>query len=501
MGAACVGLDLVFENPDPPEDAQLAAAMQRAGNVYFGVRFNEASWVFRDVREVGPTLRSAFLGTARVAPGRRTLRTNGAALPPETLARAARGLGSVTVFPDRDGILRHFPLVVLYQPPAAPPGEVHLYASLPLVIAAHLLEVPLREVRVRLGDAVEIGRCRVPIDASGQMVVNYYGGYHALHQLSFVHVVHDVKGRYLPEYFRGRAVVLGNTVPGGFDSLATPYEGRYPGVEAEATVLQNILDGSAIRHAPRWLDLLLLFGGALLVGWFRPRPALQQAAGAAVLAVAVVFTGYYLLAARFLWVSVAAPVGGIALAWALVGVDTYREAQWERARAQGALETLAQVTQAIAHTHSPRELVPALERGIAHLLGARDAALCVSDAALREYLHLDRDAAAVPAGAGVDTRLPLEARGEQVGYVAVRGSEHREGSALAAAATHFASLALQNSALFEESRSQFLNLTRVLAEIIEARDRYTAGHCERVMEVACAIAERLGMPRADIEEL
>lgn len=41
----------------------------------------------------------------------------------------------------------------------------------------------------------------------------------------------------------------------------------------------------------------------------------------------------------------------------------------------------------------------------------------------------------------------------------------------------------------------------MLAEIIESKDRYTAGHCNRVMEYACAIGERLGLPEAEMENL
>ena len=39
---------------------------------------------------------------------------------------------------------------------------------------------------------------------------------------------------------------------------------------------------------------------------------------------------------------------------------------------------------------------------------------------------------------------------------------------------------------------EFLRLARRWGEAIEAKDRFTQGHCERVAELACAIAERAG---------
>ena len=40
---------------------------------------------------------------------------------------------------------------------------------------------------------------------------------------------------------------------------------------------------------------------------------------------------------------------------------------------------------------------------------------------------------------------------------------------------------------------EFLAIVRVWGESIEAKDRYTLGHCARVADYACRIAERAGM--------
>lgn len=49
-----------------------------------------------------------------------------------------------------------------------------------------------------------------------------------------------------------------------------------------------------------------------------------------------------------------------------------------------------------------------------------------------------------------------------------------------------------------ELEEEFLSLVRMWGESIEAKDRYTVGHCARVAEYACRIAERVGLTEREI---
>jgi putative nucleotidyltransferase with HDIG domain len=49
-----------------------------------------------------------------------------------------------------------------------------------------------------------------------------------------------------------------------------------------------------------------------------------------------------------------------------------------------------------------------------------------------------------------------------------------------------------------ELEEEFLSLVRVWGESIEAKDRYTVGHCARVAEYACRIAEQAGLTAREI---
>lgn len=50
----------------------------------------------------------------------------------------------------------------------------------------------------------------------------------------------------------------------------------------------------------------------------------------------------------------------------------------------------------------------------------------------------------------------------------------------------------------DQLEADFLSLVRSWGESIEAKDRYTSGHCERVADYACRIAEAAGLPEREM---
>ena len=85
-GSRCLGFDLRFEDSDPPEDQQLAAALRAAGNVYLGVRFDPQSSIFPGPMEIGDALDASLIATDPEGSARIKLKMESAALLPEVLA-------------------------------------------------------------------------------------------------------------------------------------------------------------------------------------------------------------------------------------------------------------------------------------------------------------------------------------------------------------------------------------------------------------------------------
>jgi len=64
-----------------------------------------------------------------------------------------------------------------------------------------------------------------------------------------------------------------------------------------------------------------------------------------------------------------------------------------------------------------------------------------------------------------------------------------------------AAIAIENAQLFDMSRKNFVKTVNALIAAIEAKDNYTRGHSYRVSRFAVVIAEKMGLPREQIDEI
>lgn len=64
-----------------------------------------------------------------------------------------------------------------------------------------------------------------------------------------------------------------------------------------------------------------------------------------------------------------------------------------------------------------------------------------------------------------------------------------------------AAVAVNNARLYQKIQDSYFEITKALAQAIEAKDPYTHGHSERVMEYAVQIAQKLDLPEEEKELL
>lgn len=98
--------------------------------------------------------------------------------------------------------------------------------------------------------------------------------------------------------------------------------------------------------------------------------------------------------------------------------------------------------------------------------------------------------------------VPLVARGETIGVVEVLnrlggGTFSPEDMALLQALAHQSAVAIQNAQLFQDVQESFLSTVKALAQAVDAKDSYTAGHSSRVTLYSTIIAESMGLPEAE----
>jgi putative nucleotidyltransferase with HDIG domain len=134
-------------------------------------------------------------------------------------------------------------------------------------------------------------------------------------------------------------------------------------------------------------------------------------------------------------------------------------------------------------------------------LASRDV-LVVQDASADARL---RDAVSVMrAGVGSTMCVPLLGRAGAIGVLYADRTEVRQPFApeqirYAAAFAAHAAAALETAQLYDDREQHFRLTLETLAKAIDARDRYTAGHSERVTAYALVLARSMRLPDADIE--
>lgn len=62
-----------------------------------------------------------------------------------------------------------------------------------------------------------------------------------------------------------------------------------------------------------------------------------------------------------------------------------------------------------------------------------------------------------------------------------------------------ATVVIQNAGLYDKLRRSYLSIVQVISEMVDARERYTRGHSERVSAYAALIAHRLKLPSEQVE--
>ena len=180
-----------------------------------------------------------------------------ALLPPlDTFAQQARGLGHVYRLPDHDGVTRREVLALRH-------GDAY-YPSFALEVARLYLGQTREHMALLLGDGVQVGSTIVPTDQKLRMLINYVGRDLRFPWVSATDVIHH---RIPSDLFRGKAVLVGTSALGTYDQLSTPFSANFPGVEKNATVIENILHQrfltAGLWTGPVEFGLVLLFGFVL----------------------------------------------------------------------------------------------------------------------------------------------------------------------------------------------------------------------------------------------
>ncbi len=319
-GARAVIFDVLFTEASSygaEDDTRLAQATAAAGNVAM------AFFLSREEKAANPWEADLLHKAGLEIPGSRPQGLPGyrsVVTPIPPLIDAAGALGNVESRPDVDGIYRRVPLVVPFKDRWLPTlgfAAFHRFTG----------NAPLRFQE----GALVAGASRIPLDPQGQLLLKYRGPSRSHQRFSAANVIasdsrvrHHLAPIYPPEAFAGKWVLVGLTAPGLMDLKASPVAAVYPGVEVNATLLDNLLQGDFLRTLPGWalwVCSLLLSAVMVLAVLFSPGLTVTLAA---LVILALLYLGLSVLAFWAGWWSdPVLPGATLSLGFALAAAYSY----------------------------------------------------------------------------------------------------------------------------------------------------------------------------------
>lgn len=177
--------------------------------------------------------------------------------PQQDIALAAKSVGTVNLFPDQDGYIRHMPLFTVYQ------GK--MYPSLAFELARLYLNVPKSDVKIHLGKHITLGNRHIPIDDQCQLLIHYPGN---PRQVFSRYSYCDFRNGTLTSQnidFSERAVFVGATAAGLYELRTTPVDKTMAGVFIHASIFQNIVQSSFLKSTNIGFVMLLTLIFAIII--------------------------------------------------------------------------------------------------------------------------------------------------------------------------------------------------------------------------------------------
>jgi len=172
--------------------------------------------------------------------------------PIEALAGAA-DLGQVNLLRDADGVVRRLALAI-------PIGESDYLPAMSLDAVRLMQDRPRSEMRLAVGNRVQLGDQVIPIAPDNAVALDHYGGEGTFPTFSLIDVI---DGKVPADRIAGRTIFIGSTALASGDVFTSPFGPQLPGVEALVTAAANIAEGKILRRDPMTQRIDLYVAGLL----------------------------------------------------------------------------------------------------------------------------------------------------------------------------------------------------------------------------------------------
>lgn len=222
----------------------------------------------------------------------------------EGILNATSNIGIINVSRSDDGVLRKMPLVVKYKN--------DFYPQLALKVGLNYLGEKQTSYEIDKNSEFKLGDRKIFLDKDGSAILNWYGPAGTYTYIPMYQLIKAVNGEKteLDYDFSNKIIYFGTTAASLFDIKTVPAGKIYPGVEVQATYVNNIIDNNFIRKVNRGYTIALSILLALLIASVVSRVSSAFAASMMSLSAYLIYIliAYYSMKFEHLWLEVIYPL-------------------------------------------------------------------------------------------------------------------------------------------------------------------------------------------------
>lgn len=298
-------------------DKMLINSFQKYNNIFTSMNFDNQSEDLRIPPELPDKLSLNIQNNSKIDFSQLTFSNCRKIL--QGIIDATSNIGIINVSRSDDGILRKMPLVVKYKD--------KFYPQLALKVGLNYLGETQQTFTIDKHSDLHIGDRRIYLDKDGSAILNWYGPAGTYTYIPMYQLIKAVNGEKteLDYDFSNKIVYFGTTAASLFDIKTVPTGKIYPGVEVQATYVNNILDNNFIKKVDRGYTIVLSLLLALLIASVVTR--VNSAFAASMMSLSTYFVyiliAYYAMRFENLWLELIYPLIFSIVAFTLAYIVKY----------------------------------------------------------------------------------------------------------------------------------------------------------------------------------
>ena len=300
-----IAFDLMFEKSLKSKnqaDKELTEIFKKYNNVFTSMNFDNQSEDLRIPPNLPQKITIDIKNNSKIDFSQLTYKNCRTII--DEIINATSNIGIINVSRSDDGILRKMPLVVKYKD--------DYYPQLALKVGLNYLGEKQTSFEIDKHSEFKLGDRKIYLDNDGSAILNWYGPAGTYTYIPMYQLIKAVNGEKteLDYNFSNKIIYFGTTAASLFDIKTVPTGKIYPGVEVQATYVNNIIDNNFIKKVNRGYTIALSILLALFIASVVTR--VSSAFTASMMSLSAYFiyilVAYYSMKYENLWLEVVYPL-------------------------------------------------------------------------------------------------------------------------------------------------------------------------------------------------